>query len=381
MKNGDRWQIARVYDDGSLAVQRVGRGDQPYGKALVLPTAYVREDLELGYATTAHRAQGASVDSANALVDPDTASRELFYVAMTRGKQSNTAYVIVPDPDELEAHLDRPEEKTLTERLAAVLKRSDDDLSATETLKLEVDRHASLDTLLAEYDVLGREAQTERWASFLDVAPFPENVADQIFTSPYYEALESALARHEAAGHIPTIALAQLAPRLTLGEDETDPAVVLAKMIDQATQQLPQGKGARRRRVAGLIATPAEPADADMRRALGDRQNLIEAAARQLAQDALDSGAMWTKRFGTPPDDSIAKARWGEALATLALYRYRYSETGTSPVGQVKRPRTAEQAAENRAAVSALTRAQTEQVSTSPHARSQATRAHRLSSP
>jgi hypothetical protein len=42
----------------------------------------------LGYAITAHRAQGVTVDTAHVLVEPTT-TRENFYVAMTRGKQSN----------------------------------------------------------------------------------------------------------------------------------------------------------------------------------------------------------------------------------------------------------------------------------------------------
>ena len=173
VKNGDRCQVTHRYDDGSLAVRRLGRGDKPHGKALVLPAKYVREEVELGYSSTVYRAQGASVDTAHALVDPETSSRELFYVAMTRGKHRNHAYVIVPDPHEIEAHLDQPEPLTVTDRLAKVLTRTDADLSATETLKLEVDRYASLSTLLAEYDMLAREAQTDRWAAPLDVAPFP----------------------------------------------------------------------------------------------------------------------------------------------------------------------------------------------------------------
>ncbi len=78
VKNGDRWQITRRYDDGSLAVRRVGRGVAPHGKALVLPARYVADEVELGYAATAHRAQGATVDTAHALVDPEKASRELL---------------------------------------------------------------------------------------------------------------------------------------------------------------------------------------------------------------------------------------------------------------------------------------------------------------
>lgn len=106
VKNGDRWQITHRYDDGSLAVRRLGKGDVPHGRALVLPAAYVREDLELGYASTVHRAQGSTVDTAYALIDPERASRELLYVALTRGRRSNHAYVVQPDPHEVEPHLD-----------------------------------------------------------------------------------------------------------------------------------------------------------------------------------------------------------------------------------------------------------------------------------
>ena len=357
VKNGDRWQVTRRYDDGSLAVRRLGRGDQPHGKALVLPAKYVREELELGYASTVHRAQGASVDTAHALVDPEASSRELFYVAMTRGKHRNHAYVIVPDPHEVEPHLDQPEPLTLTERLAKALARSDADLSATETLALEVDRHASLSTLLAEYDVLAREAQTDRWASLLDVAPFPENVADDVFTSPYYEHLESALARHEAAGHLAAVALTALTPRLTPGEDQADPAAQLANMLDQATQKLRPGKRTRAR-VAGLIPTPAEPIADDMQTALTERQALIEAAARQLLHAAQEAGAAWVARLGQPSSRPEARERWEAHAATVALYRYRYEITGTSPLGEAKAVTTADQAAERRAAQTALTRVQ-----------------------
>ena len=357
VKNGDRWQITHRYEDGSLAVRRLGGGDEPHGKALVLPAKYVREDLELGYASTVHRAQGASVDTAHALVDPETSSRELFYVAMTRGKHRNHAYVVVPDPHEVEAHLDQPEPLTLTDRLAKVLARTDADLSATETLKLEVDRHASLSTLLAEYDVLAREAQTDRWATLLDVAPFPENVADDVFTSPYYERLEAALARHEAAGHVANVALTQLAPRLSPGDEQHDPAAQLAAMLDQATSQLRPGKN-RRRRVAGLIPVPAEPITDDMRTALTDRQALIETAARELVREAHEAGAAWVPRLGKPPAQPRQSEQWLAHAATIALYRYRYDITGPSPLGDPKSIETAEQGAEFRVAQTVLRSAQ-----------------------
>ncbi|WP_211331489.1 hypothetical protein [Flaviflexus salsibiostraticola] len=272
---------------------------------------------------------------------------------MTRGKHRNHAYVIVPDSHEVEPHLDQPEPLALTDRIAKVLARTDADLSATETLKLEVERHASLSTLLAEYDVLAREAQTDRWAALLDVAPFPENVADDVFTSPYYERLEAALARHEDAGHLAAVALAALAPKLTPGEGRADPAGQLADMLDQATQKLRPGRRTRAR-VAGLIPTPAEPIADDMQTALTERQRLIEAAARRLVDEAQRVGASWASRLGKPPTQPRARIQWQAHAVTIALYRYRYEVTGSSPLGQVQSVRTREQAAEHRTARSAF---------------------------
>ncbi|WP_390466934.1 MobF family relaxase, partial [Microbacterium sp. MTN4-12] len=299
---------------GTLALDRITAHAAEVGAKVVL----IGDWAQLSAVETGG-AFGMLVRHRHALVDPEASSRELFYVAMTRGKHRNHAYVIVPDPHEIEAHLDQPEPLTVTDRLAKVLARTDADLSATETLKLEVDRHASLSTLLAEYDVLAREAQTERWATLLDVAPFPENVADDVFTSSYYERLEAALARHEAAGHLAAAALTALAPRLTPGEDQSDPAAQLAAILDQATQKLPPGKRTKAR-VAGLIPTPAEPIADDMQTALTQRQMLIETAARGLLHDAQEAGAAWVTKLGQPGLRIEARERWEAHAATIALY-------------------------------------------------------------
>ena len=70
----------------------------------MLPADYVAEYLELGYATTAHRAQGRTVDSAHAYVTATTV-REPLYVMSTRGRDSNRLYVDTAyDPDVATAH-------------------------------------------------------------------------------------------------------------------------------------------------------------------------------------------------------------------------------------------------------------------------------------
>jgi hypothetical protein len=61
-----------------------------------LPADYVAEHLELGYAQTSHANQGRTVDTALLLIDTPTDSRGV-YTPMTRGRETNHAYVVVED--------------------------------------------------------------------------------------------------------------------------------------------------------------------------------------------------------------------------------------------------------------------------------------------
>ena len=80
VRNGDRWTVTRVHKDGSMQVQRLG---VDFGGTVTLPAAYVAEHVDLGYAVTAHRAQGMTVDTSHVVVTGST-TRENFYVSMTR---------------------------------------------------------------------------------------------------------------------------------------------------------------------------------------------------------------------------------------------------------------------------------------------------------
>ena len=87
VKNGDLWTVLATHDDGRLTVQH----ENHHGK-ITLPADYVSEWVELGYASTINRAQGATVDVARAVVDQNT-ERSDAYVALSRGKYGNHAYV------------------------------------------------------------------------------------------------------------------------------------------------------------------------------------------------------------------------------------------------------------------------------------------------
>jgi conjugative relaxase-like TrwC/TraI family protein len=73
VKNGDVWTVSATHASGSMTVTRVnGRG------TVTLPASYVAEHVELAYASTAHRAQGRTVDTAHAFASPTT-TREVLY--------------------------------------------------------------------------------------------------------------------------------------------------------------------------------------------------------------------------------------------------------------------------------------------------------------
>src|SRR4029453_12215821 len=86
VKNGDRWTVLTVDRDGGLRV-RHGRS----GRGIRLPANYVRDFVELGYATTIHAAQGITADTMHGLLT-GTESRQLLNTMCTRGRLSNHIY-------------------------------------------------------------------------------------------------------------------------------------------------------------------------------------------------------------------------------------------------------------------------------------------------
>ncbi|MFC7597598.1 MobF family relaxase [Terrabacter sp. GCM10028922] len=150
VKNGDTWTVTDIRGDGSVRVRRPNGGG-----AAVLPAGYVRAHVELGYATTAHRAQGRTVDTAHAYVTATTL-REPLYVMATRGRESNRLYVDTQyDPDLATAHAE-PVEVHAVDVLTQVLAHSGADTSATETRHDE----ASAATRLARLDAEGAAIHT-----------------------------------------------------------------------------------------------------------------------------------------------------------------------------------------------------------------------------
>ena len=88
VRNGQRWRVTHVNPaNNRLIACRLD--DHTLG---AFTGDYVRNHITHGYALTVHSAQGATADTTHAILS-ENATRALTYVAMTRGRQSNTAFL------------------------------------------------------------------------------------------------------------------------------------------------------------------------------------------------------------------------------------------------------------------------------------------------
>lgn len=353
VRNGESWTITGLREDGSTTIRKTGRR---FGASIVLPAAYLAEHVDLGYAVTAHRSQGITVDTAHVLVEPTT-TRENFYVAMTRGRFWNRAWVICDRPDENHdgPHLSDNPDATGRSVLYGVLQHSGAELSAHETITVEQERWGSIAQLAAEYETLSAVAQKDRWTRLIRGSGLSEDQADAVVESVAFGALTAELRRAEANHHD----VDALFPRLVAArgfEDADDIAKVMHYRLARATAR-PAGSGRTRTApalIAGLLPQARGPMTTEMRQALTERHDLIEARADAVLDTALTRREPWSRALGAPPKKQQAVARWRRDARVIAAYRDRYQITETSPLGPA--PKTDAQKLDHSHAQAALRR-------------------------
>ncbi|MFG1926852.1 MobF family relaxase [Cryptosporangium sp. NPDC048952] len=224
VRNGDPWRVLHRHRDGSLTAQHLTHGGR-----VRLPARYVAEHVELLYATTVHRAQGSTVDTAHALVTPEM-GREHLYVAATRARRSTHLYVPTHEllPLDEDERLDRtrydPRVRAAREVLDTVLGRENAELSATETIRDNQERAASLATLVPRYLYVADLLAERRYKPI--IRSLFADQADGLLDDPAWPALVRAVHRAEAAGWQPEQLLAAALTYRPLDDAES-----LAKVI------------------------------------------------------------------------------------------------------------------------------------------------------
>jgi conjugative relaxase-like TrwC/TraI family protein len=328
VKNGDAWLVESLSGDGSLALTRTTTGAR-----VTVDAAYTAANVELGYATTLHRAQGCTVDRAHCYVTPRT-SRELLYVAMTRGRDANLAYVDTAyDIDPATSHEALLETQSLAEVFHSILRNVGSTRSATDVIRASYDLADSVPALLAEYTTIAQLADTTDWTALVHGALADTGLVTGIVNAAGFDALVATLRRAQARG----VDLATTLPRLVAVRElgtATDMATVLdyrlTRWLDTSRSVDPEDL------IAGLFPAMIGDFSADVVTALDERRGALETRCEVAIERAFEAREPWVSELGPVPGGEAALA-WRDRAVTVAAYRERwgidnpYVALGTSP--------------------------------------------------
>jgi conjugative relaxase-like TrwC/TraI family protein len=275
VRNGYRYQIIETGNDGSIKARHLGSGTM-----MRLPAAYVKKHVTLGYAATIDSAQGLTAGHACHIVGAGTLTRQLLYVALTRGRIENHIYLSTAESDPhrvISPKATHPE--TAVDALSATLRRDGAQVSATTAVRDAADPFARLGPAAAMYyDALGEAAH--QLASPAALAQL-HITADQLYPGLTGAQAWPLLCKHlaiiAAGGHDPLTALTDAATQDELFSAH-DPAAVVDWRIDP-TGAHSTGDGPLR----WLPATPTLLADdRQWGTYLGSRAELVTDLATQI---------------------------------------------------------------------------------------------------
>ena len=203
--------------------------------------------------------------------------------------------------------------------------------------------------LAAEYEtiVAAAVAGRYRWAALLRSSGLSEADAAAAVESDAFGPLTAELRRAEE-NHYDVDALLPRLVRARAIDDVDDVAAVLRHRVAVATARSSRSGssgaaaslGARSRRggaaprlIAGLIPEAAGEMSDEMRQALTERRELIEARADAVLDEAVVASARWVSGLGNAPVDPRAAATCRRSSRAVAAYRDRYQVTADTVLG------------------------------------------------
>jgi DNA primase catalytic core len=288
VKNGDRWIIEQVRESGALDVIH-----HDTGRHITLPVDYVAEHVSLGYASTVHGAQGITAETCHTIATGQE-SRQLLYVAITRGRHANHVYLTIAGDGDEHAVITRDAllPPTAVDILTRVLARDDAPVSAASHARSLADPatrlaaaahryYDSLNTAAVEY--LKRE-HGQAAMSRIDSAA--EAALPGLTRHDAYPTLRAHLALCAVDGHDPADLLRQALSSDRGLSDAHDVAAVLDWRLDP-TGRRSTATGHNGPPLPWLPSIPeALAADSEWGRYLHDRSGQVTAAAGDVAARA-----------------------------------------------------------------------------------------------
>jgi hypothetical protein len=292
------------------------------GATISLSRDYVEASVELGYATTAHRSQGITVDTGHTVVTQGRLTRELLYVSMTRGRAGNHAYVSENDPLDDEP-MDPSMQASWRQILGEVLAAEGAERTAHEVRDAERSKADSLERLSAEYDYLAQLAAAEDLREFLE-AHSPSK-ASELQQSASWGAAVAAWRRSVGVSRPSTLRV--VAAALDKNASARDTAAVIHSRLRQFLAAMPAGAIDPLTEVLRTV----RPDVADMVSQVRDR---MQHRRDHVIRSALMNDAAWKRNLleglgpFVYPDEATA------AIRQVAIYRDRWGIQDSSlPLG------------------------------------------------
>jgi hypothetical protein len=311
--NREQYKVAAVREDGGLVVDHVG-------ERMVLPPWYAK-DVELGYASTVHSAQGLTVDTSHTVASARTGP-QAFYVEITRGTQRNTAYVetVSVPPDSPPGAVHDAVHRDPVAVLAGSLELAQPDRAAVEEMEASAAEMGSVVTAGERFACVSEMAVAGRTAALLDRLTDEGKLTDlerrRLAADQGTPMLSTLLRQVEVAGHDPEHVLTEAVTANSL-----DSARSIASVLhDRVTRSVPslEPKGDSHENWVPKVADPAMTAHLqDLAKAADDRRDV-------LGEQAVAEGPQWAvEALGAVPDEEAARAQWTRAAGVVAAHRER----------------------------------------------------------
>jgi hypothetical protein len=342
LANGDLLRIEAVTGRG-LIVRRALDADPQTGQRRWTDRNFVYSDYrdsELGYAVTDHVAQSRTVHTGLALIT-GTEDRQHAYVALTRGTDTNLAFVFTTSPkradpapgpqpapelpryDRIRAERDGQPAPTAMAAgtgeavgvLADVLERDGQQLSATETRQQNLSNADHLAILNAMWIGETTAAREQRYREMLARALPPEYRCEPSHQATW---LWRTLRTAELAGLDPQQVLDSAIGRRDLAGSRDVPSVIDARIRARVNPLIPQPAGPWSAQDPGI-------ADPERRAFVTEVAAMMDARKERIGEHAADHALPWAvSALGPVPGHPLDRLDWQRRASAIGAYRELY---------------------------------------------------------
>lgn len=373
VRNGDLWTVEEVREDGGM---RLSRRDDPT-LTVDVTAEYARESCELGYAVTAHRSQGMTVDYGNLWVPENgSVSSELLYVALTRGRYCNDVWIDTPDMQSLkdsyvynkwrdinraefekkhisydEADLEPTPLQLAEDKFNSMAANSQEPITATETRERHLMETKGIKRLVNERDLLSDMIMEPRLHHQIELA-FGKDTASLMRQDGRWERLLNTYTQAMAIDStqvdeiISNHAEGMNGMRAAEGKlfDLPDPSALVRELNDDLRGRIvAAAKGRDLGWKHGLAPIPQDDVvegDGNIRRLLEQNERLLDEAFERHDGERLDQltgphAPKWMERMPDRPstDDTEGTDRWRRLVLDVDMYRSARGITADHPLG------------------------------------------------